>query len=308
MEQSSPKYGISYKGGFFMLWAFMIVGMLLGYLIASPVWERLTGTDIGTLIRGPFLAKNVRAVQIVQVITMGFSFLLPPFIVWWLISRRPFENMNANKGVGVRDMAFVAAIAITMLLVSSALGSLSKLIPLTDYLQQVFEKMELDYNRQMKGVLKLDSIVDLSLALFVIGLVPAICEEFFFRGGAQNLLFRITRKPIFSIIVTAAIFSAMHFSFYGFIPRIFAGVVLGYVYYYTKNIWLNIWLHFLNNAIGVLMIYVGLKQGKSIEALLKDDSSGYWGLLALPVIVILFILWKILVPRPVESESESLIS
>ena len=105
---------------------------------------------------------------------------------------------------------------------------------------------------------------------------PAIFEETFFRGGMQNLLQQWTRKPILAIIITSLIFSAIHFSYYGFIPRVALGVILGLIYYYSGSIWLSIAGHFFNNALVVTQIYIYARQGKPIEDAMNESSPFGW--------------------------------
>jgi membrane protease YdiL (CAAX protease family) len=45
----------------------------------------------------------------------------------------------------------------------------------------------------------------------------------------------------------------MHFQFFGFIPRLLLGALFGYYYYWSKNLWIPIIAHVLNN--GIIVIY-----------------------------------------------------
>jgi membrane protease YdiL (CAAX protease family) len=133
---------------------------------------------------------------------------------------------------------------------------------------------------------------DYVLALIVMGFVPAFCEETLFRGGLQNFLTRSTRSPVLAIVIVSAIFSAAHFSFYGFLFRFFLGAVLGLIYYYSGRLWLSILAHFINNAVVVTVYYVNTRQGKQLTDAANDPTTSYWGLLALPVLIVLFMAFK----------------
>jgi membrane protease YdiL (CAAX protease family) len=54
--------------------------------------------------------------------------------------------------------------------------------------------------------------------------IPALCEEWLFRGVIQKKLVTTLPKPWMGIVLTAIIFSAIHFQFAGFIPRMFLGI------------------------------------------------------------------------------------
>src|SRR5437762_10427942 len=129
------------------------------------------------------------------------------------------------------------------------------MIPITESLKLKFTKMEADYNKQVEAIIGLNNAGEYILALIIMAFLPALCEETLFRGGLQNFLTRSTRNPWLSILIVSILFSAVHFSFYGFLPRVFLGIVLGLIYYYTGSLWLSILAHFANNAIAVSQFY-----------------------------------------------------
>ena len=53
-------------------------------------------------------------------------------------------------------------------------------------------------------------------SLLVMALFPALFEETLFRGGLQQILVAWFKKPLLAITITSIIFSAVHFSYYGF--------------------------------------------------------------------------------------------
>jgi membrane protease YdiL (CAAX protease family) len=105
--------------------------------------------------------------------------------------------------------------------------------------------------------------------------MPAFVEETFFRGTLQQLFIRWFRNPWVGIIVTSILFSAIHFSYFGFLTRAMLGVVLGLLFYYGKSIWLNILAHFLNNAVAVTALYLGVLNGKQPKEAM-DDHFPLW--------------------------------
>ena len=72
----------------------------------------------------------------------------------------------------------------------------------------------------------------------------------------QNEFFRGNGNIHFAIWLSAIIFSAIHFQFYGFIPRLLLGALFGYLYYWSGNLLIPMFAHFVNNAFGVIMIYL----------------------------------------------------
>jgi len=93
------------------------------------------------------------------------------------------------------------------------------------------------------------------VGVVVIALVPAVSEELFFRGVVQKNLVRWF-SPHVGVWLGAALFSAIHFQFFGFVPRFVLGLVLGYLYLWSGNILVSMAAHFTQNAFQLLILYV----------------------------------------------------
>jgi len=91
------------------------------------------------------------------------------------------------------------------------------------------------------------------LGFVVIAILAGLTEEFFFRGVIQPIFQNSTKNKHTAIWITAIIFSAIHFQFYGFIPRMLLGALFGYLYVYTNNIAVPIWAHILNNGFTLIL-------------------------------------------------------
>ena len=94
------------------------------------------------------------------------------------------------------------------------------------------------------------------LSLLCVALVPAICEELFFRAGVQNLLQRWFKNVHVAVLVTAALFSLAHGEVFAFLPRFLLGALLGYLYVGGGSLVVNVLVHFVNNAIVVILFWL----------------------------------------------------
>ena len=121
--------------------------------------------------------------------------------------------------------------------------------------------MQFDINSEafVIAFLQMDTIWDLFYTILVIAVVPAIGEELLFRGYLQQKLGNWLRNPHTAILITAFLFSAIHFHFQGMIPRFALGVLLGYLFYWSNSLWLPILAHFVNNAQAVIFSYPSFK-------------------------------------------------
>src|SRR5688572_32690696 len=92
----------------------------------------------------------------------------------------------------------------------------------------------------LESFLKVNTTGDLIINIIVIALIPAFCEEMLFRGALQRVVIHLTKNPWAGIIITAIVFSALHMQFQGFLPRMFMGIVLGALYWYSGSLWTSI--------------------------------------------------------------------
>lgn len=107
-----------------------------------------------------------------------------------------------------------------------------------------------------KSLTQLSSAGRLLVALLVMAVVPAVAEELVFRGVIQQNLVRWFGSRHVGVWLAAAIFSAIHFQFFGFVPRFVLGLGLGYLYEWSGNILVPMAAHFTNNAFQLVLLYL----------------------------------------------------
>lgn len=293
--------GISYTAGFFMLIAFAVGGVFIAALISIPVWTGMTGQNFKNMEKGMNDPANSSAIKIIQCITAIVGFLLPAIFTAFMLNRKPMNLLGFTKKINWKQIGIVCAIMVTALFVSAFLSYVNERMPISGSLKLRFDKMESDYNLQVETIIGLNSFGEYIFALGIMAFLPALCEETLFRGGLQNFLTRSVKKPWLSIVIVSILFSAAHFSYYGFLSRLFLGVILGLLYQYSGRLWLNIIAHFFNNALAITMIYALKSQGHSLkEALRENSGAGWWGIFLLPAVIGLFIVFKKLTKQPKE--------
>jgi membrane protease YdiL (CAAX protease family) len=107
-------------------------------------------------------------------------------------------------------------------------------------------------------------------ALLVMAILPAICEEVFFRGVVLNNLVKRNVGIHLAVWISAILFSAVHFDALGFLSRTLLGAAFGYAFVYSKSLWLPIILHFLNN--GFLVVTAFFYHNEFISEDFSDTS------------------------------------
>lgn len=128
--------------------------------------------------------------------------------------------------------------------------------------------------------------------ILIIAVMAGIGEELLFRGVLQKILINWARNTHLGILFTAIIFSAIHFQFFGFFPRMILGMVLGYLYVYSKSLWVPIVAHALNNALTIIFTPNTFNKGnKIIEAVSNTDNSSTYTLIG--TLIFAFSMWRI---------------
>ncbi len=193
----------------------------------------------------------LNVVKIIQGVSSIVVFMLPAFLMMVIAYRGRygyFLGFRKSQRMNMYVLAFM--IVLLSFPFTFLLGELNQKIPMSDWMQS----LEKDASAQMAAFLKVKSGWDIVVNLLVIALLPAIGEELCFRGMLQRILIGITKNPWAGIIVTGFIFSALHLQFQGFLPRMFLGVILGALYWYSGSIWTSIIGHFVFNAVQVLWV------------------------------------------------------
>lgn len=282
--------GFSYTSGFFILLAFAIGAIMLAAEISGSLFHAMTGKTYDAKLIPSVSDGN--ALRVMHVVNNIIGFFLPAFVVATIIHRRPFALMGFRGRIKRDQWGLTVLIVGISLIVATSMAWFNNQIPIPDSWRVEFDKMEVDYNKHIEAIVVMKGAGDYIIALIVMALLPALCEEALFRGGFQNFLSRGSRMPWVSIIVVSIIFSLAHFSFYGFLSRLFLGIVLGALYHYSGRLWLSILAHFINNALALTILFFSTQKGKSVSEAVKVDPATWWGILLLPIVIGLFILFK----------------
>lgn len=123
-------------------------------------------------------------------------------------------------------------------------------------LEQTLKSLEETFAEMTTYIVAFDSFGQFLLGLVVIAIVPAIGEEFLFRGVVQTYLGRLVKNPHVAIWLSAFIFSAFHFQFYGLLPRMVLGAFFGYLFWWSGRLIFPMLAHFINNGFTLLIMYL----------------------------------------------------
>ena len=230
---------------------------LIGFLLAIPLFN-LSLQDIFNDLNPETLGSNILLFKYLQTIQTIGLFVVPPFVFAWFYSNRPLTYLHAKTKPETGSLIFVAFAVFVGIPFIGYLGKMNQAIDLPEFFGQ-FEnwlaEREDQAQRLTEKFLTVQSQAELALNIFMIGVLPAIGEEFVFRGVLQKIMHKWTRNIHWAVFITAFAFSAMHVQFYGLIPRMFLGVLFGYLLVWSGSIWLPVIAHFVNNTTAVVYSY-----------------------------------------------------
>ncbi|WP_426291839.1 CPBP family intramembrane glutamic endopeptidase [Dyadobacter endophyticus] len=271
MQNSNPNLVVSRVpgtwGSLLVLVGFMLIGMAVGNVLAVMALAIYLGADtesVTVLLTQLFaqpekIPNGWNALMIMQGTVHFFSYLLPTLIYWFYIERRTIGDLSTNRKPAWHKWVLAFVLVLAFIPANSKFIEWNAAMDLPDALSGL-EKWMRDKEDQLSVMTEFltsyNSFSQLLIALFVVTLLPALGEEMLFRGVIQTKIFQESRNIHLAIWVSAAIFSAIHFQFYGFLPRMMLGALFGYLYYWTGNLWVAILAHFVNNGFVLVMMYL----------------------------------------------------
>jgi len=277
----------TYLGQFGVLAGFTGAGLVVGAVVSLvPFIGSLQGSDTQEIMDKLLVPENAGKLRLIQFISTFFIFFLPAFFYAKLCHRYAFRHLGYRQPVNFSQAGIVIIVMLASLPLVSSLSQLTELMPFSEATLQKFRDAEDEYMRQVEVIGRMNNFGDFLISLFMLAILPAVFEETLFRGGLQNLLSRWFRMPVLAIIITAVLFSVVHFSYIGFMSRVVLGFLLGWMYYRTGNLWLSIIAHATNNATALIVMYVMKLNNPDLNAMEADWEVPLWtGAISLLVII-----------------------
>lgn len=190
-----------------------------------------------------------------------FCFMLPAWLAAYLCSPSWSKYAGVAEPLHWRQLCGVILFMIVCSPALNALVSWNESIHLPDSMHAIEESLRAmeDNAAGMTDVLLGDtSVWGLISGVLVVGVLTGLGEEAFFRAGIQKALVSSRMNHHVAIWVTAFIFSAIHFQFFGFVPRLALGALFGYLYYSSGSLWVCAAAHALNNSFVVVVEWLEL--------------------------------------------------
>jgi uncharacterized protein len=213
-------------------------------------------------------AETLNGLRWYQMISTIGVFLVPALFYARMVDKDVAGYLGARQLPPVRDawmlpgmvLSFFPILAL-MYFFNQQLNLPGFLAGANDWIRNLEEQSELF----IKAMLQTTDTATLVMNIMLIAVLPAVCEELFFRGAVMKVVYGMTRDIHKAILISAVIFSFFHFQFLGFLPRLGLGILFGYLYWWSGSIWTPILAHLINNGWQVFAAYMYYKGDSPIN-------------------------------------------
>ncbi|MBQ7072919.1 MAG: CPBP family intramembrane metalloprotease [Bacteroidales bacterium] len=232
-----PFYTPGFKGGIILLLLFL-AGALLGSIVSAPL---------------ALIYSSSNAMEAVMLVSYPIMFI-PPMIYASLQSKR---NSFFDLGYKLDSNNFGSLGPWKSALMAAALVLTSGfIIDITGYIMpDMPEWLESALNSMTGGNFWLDFIC---VSIFAPFFEEWLCRGMILRGllnykkedGTNGI------RPVWAIVISAAVFAAIHGNIWQALPAFVIGCVMGLIYYKTGSLKLTMLMHFVNNTLALVMSHI----------------------------------------------------
>ncbi|NOR88016.1 MAG: CPBP family intramembrane metalloprotease [Bacteroidales bacterium] len=263
---------------------------LLGVLIAAAFVDGSILSRI-ELMNNMEYAGDLSLMKYFQIVSQFGFFILPALVFGFLVNKNLFSFFKLQK---LPNWGFLV---LSLLIISLAIpfsdwliyqNNLMKLPESLASLESWMRNAEEKAAEMTNIFLQMDHWTDYLINMLMVGVLAALGEELLLRGAFQPLLIKVFKNAHIGVWMAAFLFSFIHFQFYGFFARLFLGAVLGYLFYYTNNLWVPILAHFFNNGLAVTYVYISNTPlySTNMDQVETDPIPTIYALLSLSMVVL----------------------
>ncbi|MCK9402154.1 MAG: CPBP family intramembrane metalloprotease [Chitinophagaceae bacterium] len=287
-QRSTINYPLQFAFLLGLMGVFIVLTAFLVPFIGS-LWMEVPFMQVTDRLNRP---ENIHISRVLNTLASLMVFLLPALFLARILSKQPFTQLGFNTAISRKQVFWICLILFAGIMLSGALGELNEKMPIPAKWYVKARALEEAYKAAMLSMATMKTPLDYVLTLGVLAAAPALFEEVLFRSGFQQVFIGWTNNKWAGILIASIVFSGFHFSYFGFLPRVALGVLLGLIFYYSKNIWLSIFLHFLNNAFVVTQLYIASGMGKSLSKTMDERIPFWWGIIAVLLLFVFFRSFK----------------
>lgn len=221
------------------IWVFL--GFMLAQAIALGVISALQalGVSFASVNETIF---NSTATALIYALAIAIVIGVP-----WLVKRRKttLEDLGIHRAPSWMDIVWAPAGMITYLILTTIFMAVAmRFLTFVDYAQT-----------QETGFSQISSQYEYILAFISLVLIAPIAEELLFRGYLLGKLRKYA--PLWlAILITSALFAAVHFQWNVAIDVFVLSIVLCLLRVVSKSLWPSILLHMMKNGVAFYFLFI----------------------------------------------------
>ncbi len=227
----------SFKDGG-LVYVFAVAGLFLASVVFSMILgivSTTTGQELGSI-------SHQNWVSYLNALLSELAFFLA-FIIYSKQNKiKKYSLKNINKSTFDLRLLIVFALSLVVFF-----GSLN--------FTTFFDTLFLNFASPASSNIPMGNFGEFLLSILCFAIFPAIAEELVFRG----VIFSSLKNKIgacWAVVVSALVFTLIHFSIFQTIHQFLLGVVLALVFYFTGKLVYSMFFHFFNNFFVLFFVYI----------------------------------------------------
>lgn len=295
-------YMLKLKGSLAQLTPFAQLLLLTGLILAGLIFSSVFGMALAIPFFGTDIFHGIADInensplwllhfaKYMQIVSQIGLFIIPAWLFVYITKKNQWQYLQLHRNLKLSLIAAGIVLIIAAIPLINAIVEWNQKLSLPEAMAGMEAWMrhtETTAENLTKAFLQADSFSVFLVNLLMIGILPALGEELLFRGCLQQIFKQWFRNHHLAIWITAFLFSFIHFQFYGFVPRLLMGVLLGYLFVWSGNLWLPVIIHFVNNSMAVLYYYITGGMDTTIDKIGTSESAVLYVVLSASIVMLL---------------------
>ncbi|MFN7300124.1 MAG: CPBP family intramembrane glutamic endopeptidase [Bacteroidia bacterium] len=295
---------ITFTSRFFVLVGIFLLCQSMFSFLGVTIASRLHGISYAEaigLVGAPELTPAGVGVQrwVQSFYNLG-SFFITALVFQGFYRKPLFGSPGLVQPANRLHLLYAALLVPALVFLMSALADWNLHLPGIDRLGDLSTLQE-KRNKMLEVLMYTGSAAETFLLILLLAAIPALSEEVFFRGLLQRYFSDWFGRTWPGILLSAFLFTLLHFSVTQFLPIFLMGMLLGYLYHWTRSLLVPLLFHFINNSLTV--VFHQLSKSYPDQALFRDDYTPGILLVLLSLLASAVLVWFVYRSR-VQEEAE----
>jgi hypothetical protein len=233
------------------------------------LYQFVAGGLVMVIARGRFTPDNIALVRWATLVSQVLFILLPTI----LLVRGRFGNVvqfTRLRLPGTRQLILAVVAVFALQQMAQGYMMAQDALPLPEFVRKLVEVFKEMFEQAYRLLVGAETPAEFFFVVFVVAVVPALAEEFLFRGLVQRSI-ELRAGGLKAAVIAGFIFGAYHLNPFGIVPLVALGVFFGWLVYRSDNLTIAIAAHFFNNFIACTAIY--LKMGEDFIVLAPGGDA-----------------------------------